>query len=174
MKPMLHTYGKAYKFIQSILVGGGFFFPLILVALIYMDSPKNFNGSIASSESLYRLLIYSVAYWPFCLITVLISAYFYSDITTDADGLFVDFLWFKLHVKWSQLIKIKPLLGMKIPIFGKRKAVVLLMHGLTPFHRIFGLIYGFSIYPAIIINPSISDYDLLMQQIKLELDKDST
>jgi hypothetical protein len=159
---------------KLILVGGGLLFPLIFVAGIYSDSPATFIEIIGNVESMYRLFLFAITLWPFFLFVILISAYFFSDITVVADGLLVEFLWLKLHVKWDQLIKTKPILGMNILGLSKRKVVVLLVHGLTPFHRTYGLLYGFSIYPAVVIHPAISDYDLLMQQISLHLDKNST
>jgi hypothetical protein len=97
----------------------------------------------------------------FMMIPLLISAYFWQDIWVDEEGLLIEFLCKKLRVKWEEIIEVKPawgFLGQK-----NKRPLIILVKGLTPFHRTFGVIYGLSIKPGFVIFSSVNDFQILKE-----------
>ena len=82
----------------------------------------------------------------------------------DGEGLEIEFLWRKVRVRWLDIIEIKAVWGS----LGqeKNRPLIVLVNGLTPFHRIFGVLYGLSIKPGFVIFPSISDFRELKETIQ--------
>jgi hypothetical protein len=107
---------------------------------------------------------------PFQPIFILIAAYYFQDITVTNEGLLVEFLWKELLVPWDKIIEIKPsYVSWLAP--RNAKTYIALTNALTPFHRFFGLLYDFSVKPAFIIYPTISEYQNLVQIIKNHVKK---
>lgn len=171
MPQRLHTYGIITKGFKVIFSCFGFFFPILITLRIYFDSPERFAEIISTEQVLLRFLIFLVSYWIFLLPTTLIAAYFFSDIIVDADGLIVEFLWMKLKVQWYEIVEVKPSFRWWLPTFGGKFPIVVLTNALTPFHRLFGLLYGLSPLPGFVINVNISEYDLLIKEIERHIKK---
>jgi hypothetical protein len=95
--------------------------------------------------------------------TVLVlTANFYPEVRVDRNGLYVSFLWYRLPVTWQDIIEIKP------SIFNLPKhptTWVVRTQALTPFHRLYGLLYGFTAHPSFIITHGIANCDKLIQMI---------
>jgi hypothetical protein len=87
------------------------------------------------------------------------------NIYLNEEYLFVDF-FFKL--RWARLddiVAVKPVL---VPS-KKQSFVILFKEGLTPFHRIYGGIYGRSFHPGVYVGGSISGRDELERLMKRRL-----
>ena len=91
-------------------------------------------------------------------IFLIITANYFCEITADENGLWVSFLWLQLHIQWQNIIEIKP------TILNSKSwtSWVVLTNTLTPFHRLYGLIYGLSSLPGFIITPAISNKEELV------------
>jgi hypothetical protein len=87
------------------------------------------------------------------------------DIVADNQGLLVEFLWIKLRVGWNQIKQVKPAFPFAWLVVKQKASMIVLTNALTPFHRIFGLLYGFTLLPSFVIHPTINDFDLLIAKI---------
>lgn len=125
----------------------------LLLLIFSIDTNTALNGILIITRAIFTMMC--------CLIT----AYFFQDIWVDEEGLLVEFLWRKIRVKWNDIEKMK-----KSPLAG---IMVVSVKTLTPFHRIFGILYGFSNKPAFIISPSINDYEDLRKDIENHIKKKS-
>jgi hypothetical protein len=149
---------KRFIFISTIV---------LLVELIYLDFVKYPNSKSIVSDVLdifFIVLLYSIV--------MLISAYFFGqNITVTNDGLLVEFLWKELDIPWNKIIEVKPVVGFRRSTKNRKHVLVVMTDALTPFHRLIGLLYGLSLNPSIIIYPSISEYELLVETIKKHAQK---
>ena len=161
MKISKHTHPIYFKWFKYLFAVSAFLMPLYFLYSIFS---KYSITEIFSLPSILPLLITL----PFQPIFILIAAYFFQDITVTNEGLLVEFLWKDLFVPWDKIVEIKPSYVFWI---GDPKTYIVLTNALTPFHRFFGLLYGFSIKPAFIIYPAISEYQNLIQTIKNHVKK---
>jgi len=140
---------------------------ILLLELIYIDFVKYpHSGSVVSKVLgiLFLILLWSIS--------MLISAYFFGqNITVTDEGLLIEFLCRDLMVSWDKIIEIKPAYGFMRNFRNPKPLFVALTDALTPFHRLFGLIYGLSVKPAFIIYPTISEYQPLIEIIKKHMKK---
>ncbi len=111
----------------------------------------------ASASTWLIALFYSV----FLGVVLLITANYFCDIAIDDTGVSVTFLWRVLHVDWQDIITIKPRKFM-----GRSHSWAVITKRLTPFHRLFGLVYVFSWFPSFIISPSLRDGEALAKIIE--------
>lgn len=126
----------------------GFVMPLYLIAgFIY----KAAQTTLISAPTIWASLFIQAFFLSACISTSLIlTANFFCEIATDDTGLYVSFLWRKLFIRWQDVIEIKP---MAFGFWGFSRILVVTTNALTPFHRLYGLIYGFSPRPSFIITP---------------------
>jgi len=90
-----------------------------------------------------------------------------TEIVSDEVGLHVNFLWKHLFVPYKDIIEVK---SYSSSPFSKRKNIkVIRTRSLTPLHRLYDLFFSFSLYPSIVYNEHISDYDELTQRIEKSL-----
>jgi len=146
----------------------------------YIQWSKNVLAILAFVCSLYFLLIAisrlisnnifegvaEIAFSFFLLISILVGAYYFGqDVWINEEGLQIEFLWRIMKVQWVDIIETKMIWGS----FGKEKnrPLIVLVNGLTPFHRVFGVLYGLSIKPGFVIFPSISNFLKLREIIQL-------
>ena len=94
-------------------------------------------------------------------VALLITANYFCEIAVDEAGVSVTFLWRKLHVDWQDIVEIKA-----IRYLGRSHSWVVLTKKLTPFHRLYGVIYGFSRLPSFIISPSLRDREKLARIVE--------
>jgi hypothetical protein len=97
----------------------------------------------------------------------LIVGNFCVNIMSDEMGLHINFLWKHLVVSWEEIIDTRPIFN--IPFL--RNISVIRTSSLTPFHRLLGLLYSFSIAPSIIYIKGMSNYDELNRRIGIHLQK---
>jgi hypothetical protein len=103
------------------------------------------------------LTSFSVIYAGFSVVGFIIAFNLTPDICVDKDYLYINFFFKQKKVKLNNIIKVKRVV---VPT-RKQSFVVLFKDGLTPFHRIYGWIYGRSFYPGVYVGASISDRDEL-------------
>ena len=128
---------------------------------------------LLTSTSNYALIrIIEVFLALFMMMVLLVTAYFFQDIWVDVESLQIEFLWRKYRVLWEDIIEIKYAGGLWLAPEKKRPLVVL-VNGLTPFHRVFGFIYAFSAKPGFVIFPSISDFQALTNNIRKHINAGS-
>lgn len=160
MKISANTHPRYIVWLKRLIFVSAF---ILLLDFLYTDFVKYpLSGSIASTvlETLVLIAFYSI--------NMLILAYFFcQNITVTDDGLLVEFLWKDLMVSWDKIIEIKPAYGFLKSRQNTKRIYIVLTNALTPFHRLFGLIYGLSVKPAFIIFPTISEYQSLVETIKM-------
>lgn len=85
------------------------------------------------------------------------------DICISEENLYVNFFFKQKRVKLGNLVGVKRIFT---PTLRKKGGFILLFkEGLTPFHRIYGWIFGRSFHPGIVVLSSISDRDELERLI---------
>ena len=150
----LHSHPKYLQWFKSGLAIFAFVYPAYLL--------------LTSTSSFALIRIIEVFLAIFIMIIMLVTAYFFQDIWVDEEGLQIEFLWKKIRVKWEEIIEVKPawgFLGSK-----KNRPLIVLVNGLTPFHRAFGVIYGLSTKPGFVIFSSINDFQILKENIQNHLE----
>jgi len=90
-------------------------------------------------------------------------------ITSDSKGLYIEFFWKQLFVPWESITDLKPIFN----ITHFKNIWVIRTNALTPFHRLYGIFYSFSISPCIVYNTNISESGELHKRIKSNLDKNN-
>jgi hypothetical protein len=103
--------------------------------------------------TLYKALAYCVA--------LVFFANAYPEITVDKNGLYVHFLWYRLPLTWQDIIEVKPYF-FSLP---NRPSWVVRTRKLTPFHRLYGLLYSFTFLPSFFIFSTIENYEELTKII---------
>jgi hypothetical protein len=138
----------------------------ILAILAFIFPPCMIWISFTSVTPIHTLteIVVTIIMSLFMMIPLLGSAYFWQDIWVDEEGLLIEFLWKKIRVKWEEIIEVKPAWGFLGP--EKNRPLIVLVNGLTPFHRSFGVIYGLSTKSGFVIFSSISDFQMLKETIQ--------
>lgn len=160
-KTRQHRSSLFIRLYKSIFVFFAFAWPVFVLSLFAVN---RINYKLSSVDDLLLLITITILPVPFLLVT----AYFHTDLEVDDNGLLVDFLWKKLHVPWDKVIQMKPLLGLRL---RKNGIYVVIVDGLTPLHRLFGILYGFSLKPAFILWPNVTDFEVLKNDIEKHIKK---
>ena len=158
MLPRKHSRPILLQLSKNILAVFAFVFPPYMI--------WNSFTSLTPIHSLAEIVV-TIFLSLFMMIPILGSAYFWQDIWVDEEGLLIEFLWKKVRVKWDEIIEVKLAWGFLGP--ESKRPVIVLVHGLTPFHRTFGIIYAFSTKPGFVIHPSISDFQILKETIQSQI-----
>ena len=98
---------------------------------------------------------------------IILTANFFCDVAADDEGLWVSFLWKKQRVYWRDIAQVKPIW---ITLGPSRKSRIVLTNSLTPFHRLYGLIYGFTWKPSFIIDTTVINQAELIRLITNHMD----
>jgi hypothetical protein len=106
--------------------------------------------------------------YNFPLAIVLIAdfyyVYSYPDIWVSPEGIEVEFLWFRLPVRWDQVIGIVP--GIK-PFTLTSSYWVVKVKGLTFFHRLYMFFTTGSLaYPGFVIHEGMENCSALLSDIE--------
>jgi hypothetical protein len=156
MATQKYSHLKITQWTKIFLAIAAFVFPLELI--------WNSFTSVKPIHGLTEIVI-TITLSLFMMVPILVGAYFYQDIWVDEDGILVEFLWKKVRVKWEDIIEIKLAWGFWLAPKESRPVIVL-VNRLTPFHCVFGVLYGWSIRPGFIIFPTISDFQSLKKTIE--------
>lgn len=155
MLPRQHSHPIYIQWCKNILAVLAFAFPPYMI----LTSFTSITPIITLTEILVNIIMSF-----FMMIPILVSAYFWQDIWIDEEGLLIEFLWRKIRVQWVDIIEAKPAWG----FLGQenKRPLIVLVNGLTPFHRAFGIIYAFSTKPGFVIFSSIRDFKILKENIQ--------
>lgn len=101
---------------------------------------------------------------------VLYVSNFWPEIASDEEGLLVRFSFWRLRVRWEDVIEVKPRFG---TILWKRfmgslagpDGYVVKTRTLTPFHRLYGLIV-LSFSSSFFLQSDINDFQELLKEIQ--------
>jgi hypothetical protein len=161
MQPIHHKYPSFTEFFTIAFNIFGFLFPLFtffypLFEAIAHHAPITFEG--------IAVFLFLAIFAGVC---IFLAGNFYSEIVSDRDGLHINFLWKHLVVPWEDIIDIKPMFN--IPFL--KGHWVIKTRSLTFFHRLYGLLYGFSPYPSVVFSKGISNYEELSRRIRTKLRK---
>ncbi|MGB8982234.1 MAG: hypothetical protein WCC12_10180 [Anaerolineales bacterium] len=140
--------------LSGVMIGMGLVFLAGLIQALFSNSISSVSGPF------WNFIGYAI--WsPFVFIFM---AYLFSDITANDEGLQTRFLFKNLVVRWEDIaeVKLSRPFGLRV---GKRASVLTARNGLTFFHRIYGLVYGQTSQPALVIWSHVSGYDVLTKKI---------
>jgi hypothetical protein len=98
----------------------------------------------------------------FICVVLILTANFFPEVKADNLGLYVSFLWYRLPVTWQDIIEIKPSF-FNLP--NRPTTWVVLTRTLTPFHRLYGLLYAFTFHPSFILRYEIENRGDLIEKI---------
>jgi hypothetical protein len=93
---------------------------------------------------------------------LILTANYFCEITLVNKGISIGFLWRRLFVPWEQVIEVKPT---PYHFLGSGRSWIVLTQALTPFHRLYGLIYGFSPLPGFVFDQTIDGHRELLSRI---------
>ncbi len=158
MLPRHYSQPKYIQWTKNILVILAFGYPVYILL-------KSILG-VTPIKALMEISLNIIMSFFMMMIILVGAHYFWQDIWVDEEGLQIEFLWRKIRVRWVDLIETKAVLGSWLAP-EKNRPLIVLVNGLTPFHRIFGVLYGLSIKPGFVIYPSISDFQILKETIQL-------
>ena len=163
MLPLRHTFPPAWLWRGYTLLCEwlGVGLPVLIVvgpvlAAVLAGRPVTVIGIVN------LLLLAALAFVCFTL-----AAYFFTELTSDQAGLHVRFLWRRLVVPWDQIIDVRPLFNLPFA----RGFEVIRTRTLTPFHRVYGLLYGFTTAPSLLISPGMSHGAELTQRLSAYVEK---
>jgi hypothetical protein len=94
---------------------------------------------------------------------LVLTANYFPEVSADMAGLWVTFWFFRLRVRWDDIIDVRP------SIFGwgaRRTTWVVRTRGLTPFHRLYGLLYALRPEPSFIVPPVLNHQPDLLNRLR--------
>jgi hypothetical protein len=153
--PPSHLFAPFFNILAFL--GPVFFFGRFAIRV--SQTANDVSASVWLTAFLYAL---------FLGIVLLITANYFCELSLDESGVNVTFLWYILHVDWQDIVDIKPK-----RFLGRSHSWVVLTNKLSPFHRLYGAIYGFSWLPSFMISPSLHDGEKLAKIIEERVKGDS-
>lgn len=149
-----YSHPKSIQWFKNIFAVLAFIYPPYMILTTFLrETPKN---------ALSAIIIIVVA--SFMMIPILVAAYFFQDVWVDDDGLIIEFLRRKIKVRWVDVIEAKPAWGFLG--LAKNRPLIVLVNGLTPFHRILGFLYGWSIKPGFVVFSTTANFQVLKEIIQ--------
>lgn len=147
--PILFALTSCLSFIAGLFFLSGFF---------HFTSESKGDAAVEMFFLFIGLSIWSPIIYIFI-------GYLFSNIKTDNNGLYVNFLFRTHFVKWEDVLDIRPMKFFGIPTFGTTNIIVL-KRGLTPFHRLYGIVYGSTPKPSFCISSQMRGHVELKHEIK--------
>ena len=161
-----HTYGLIYKISRNFFVFMAFLFVVLGLFLIVLFIAKLMSGIEFNSNFIVSTLGNILSFAVLAPIFYLFIAHLMTDISIDNNGMSVQFLWKTYQIRWAEVVEIRPSRPFGL-LTNKRLTEVIVKTKLTVFHRVYGMLYGVTNQPVILIYRTISDYDLLIKDISL-------
>jgi hypothetical protein len=153
----------SYISIAACILTGIFF---LVVGILTVDIAKN------GFTLFVRSLLYFTFYTVLSPIALLFIIYRFSDIVVDDQGLRIKVLTREHIVGWIDILEVKPI--SPFGLFTRHNVSVVVTNSRLPFlHRIYGLIYGGTTCPSVLIGKSISSYSELMKIISARMKKNA-
>ncbi len=159
MYPLHHHYSPLWllRAFNALMNLSGLLLPMALLAASLVGSER--NARITSLEQVLPLLVLLT----FGLTAGIVTGNFFTEIVSDADGLRIRFLWKYLVVRWDEVVEVKPMFYL-VPL--RSGSWVVRTRALTPFHRLYGLLYGFTLSPSFVYLKGMSNADELSRRIR--------
>lgn len=161
MNEAKHTYGVLNKFNRGIFLVLSIV--LIVIGIVSFAASIHFliDKNFSMACNLLGYFLGSAIWSP--VVFILIS-YLMSDIKTNENGIQTRFVFKNLDISWKDIteVKLSKPFGLRV---GKKANVLIVRNGLTWFHRIYGILYGQTIQPALLIWSNISEYDTLVKKV---------
>ena len=167
-----HTYSYFHSFSEFLAIILSLLSILLGLFLIYVFISSFIRGDEIDLSDLVKLSGYILAFVIWSPGVFLFVAYQLSDIDTDEVGLHIIVMWKKYCIKWNELVDVKYPQTFGI-IKNKKGKIVIVKSKLTIFHRLYGFLYGGVNKPALLIHKTISDYDILIKNISVEVAKNN-
>lgn len=163
MQPIRHRYAPFWfwKTSTNLYNTAGFIAPLLILAIPMVDLISNHKPATLGG------VIAMLYFGAIASLTCFLTGNYLPEIVSDIDGLHINFLWKQVFLPWEKVVDLKPLFNMRF----LKNIMILRTHSLTPFHRLYGLFYSFSLHPSIMISKGISNYDELIRRIRVALKK---
>ena len=138
---------------------------LAFVMPIYYAGKFTYRAIAFNVLSPFVLIVIFLAAVIICM-GLVITANFFSDVNADQFGLYVSFLWYRLPVAWQDIIEIKEIKPFLFNLSKRPTMWVVSTRALTPFHRLYGLLYAFNFYPSFTFHFAIENCEDLINKIK--------
>jgi hypothetical protein len=142
---------KAHRYTQ-------FPFPFVIPLFNIIGVYFLVSGIVSALASITGKISFDTGFNIFYGFMAIFVSNAYPAIDADEDGLFVHFSFFRLRVKWNDILDIRPI----SLLYG---SYVVRTKVLTPFHRLYGL-YTLSFQPSFVVHSLISGFPKLYASIK--------
>lgn len=151
-EPLAKTYAWLGIIGSGVLMISGLVF---VFAAFYVQA-------IREKEFSWFLTLFSVSYALFSMLFFVVVSHLYSTIYVDKEYLYVNFFFKRKCARLEDIVKVKS----AVTPARRQSFVVLFKKGLTPFHRVYGWIFGSSFYPGVYVADSIDDRDDLERLLR--------
>lgn len=130
-----------------------FLLPCALVMLVGSIYVQFRDGQFYPVPTFFPIIFCSIA-----IVLFITKFNLESDICVNREYLFVDFFFHRTHARLNDIVGVR-----RIPLFftDSQPFVILFREGLTPYHRLIGLLYGHSHYRGIYVDGKISNREEL-------------
>lgn len=161
MQPIQHKYSWFVELNTIVYNFLGILFPLFIFFFPFIKAIADHTP--ITFETVAVFFIIAITSGIFSILT----GNFYAEIESDKDGLQIVFLWRRYFVPWEDIIDIKPLFNISL----LKNVWIIRTRSLPLFHRLYGLLYGFSPHPSVVVSKGISNYDELLHRIRVSVKK---
>jgi len=122
--------------------------------LFFMIGPIWLNGQVWDMGI-------CVGLWCIILSGVLGLTFFnlYPDVFTDLEGISISFMLNRCKISWDDILSVDTR-----GFFYRR--TVITAHKITPFHRVYGWLYGRWFQPSFLIGDTLENRDELIEEIE--------
>jgi hypothetical protein len=166
------TYGNIYKlarvmcFLLSLIcMAFGFIYLVVLISLLAGQESKLSLSLGNLFWSFIGFAVWSPLFYAFL-------SYQATDIEVEEGGLQTKFIFKSLFINWADIEDFKP--GKTLGLLNlKRVRILVTKSSLTPFHRLYGLMYASTNKPSLLIGTNISNHEELFKIIKNNRKRDA-
>src|SRR5690606_14067072 len=160
-----NTFFRVYKYDPLMrayawlgIIGSG----VLMMAGLVLVFGAFYVQAIREKQFSWFLTIFSAGCALSSIMFFVMMSNLYSNIYVDKEYLYVYFFFKRKQARLKDIVMVKSVLTPS----HQQSFVVLFKKGLTPFHRIYGLIFGSSFYPSVYVGGSIDDRDDLENLFK--------
>lgn len=149
-----YKYDSLTKSYTWLGIAGG---AILAIAGILLIAVAFYVQVVREQQFIPTLTIFSLGFATFSLVQFSLMANLKPDICLDSNQLYIRFFFTQKSARLEDIVAVK-----RVVIPSRTQSfVILFQKGLTPFHRLYGWIYGYSFCPGIYVGGSISDKDEL-------------
>jgi len=129
----------------------------------YLSARSLWRALAAGTHITFAFVVELILLAIFGCTVLLLTANFFPEVLASSSGLHVRFAWRTYSVLPAQIAAIKPL---RSRLAANPYAWVIATSALTPFHRLYGIIYGHWLHPSFIVYSSIGNREVLLETIE--------